>query len=288
MPANPVAKTWCFTINNYRETIDMENILGYYDNTRVTRITIGREVGENNTPHLQGCITFKKATRFKSFKAKLAELTGKQPHIERAHNVDASHTYCKKDGNFEEADFREQGKRSDLDDACQTLQESGLRAVAQLHPTSFVRYATGFTKLRNILVEAYTGKPYVIWAYGPTGTGKSRDARERYPSAIRITSTNGRFFGLYSGEKQVIFDDFRGSLCTWSCLLNLLDFGAMSVEVKGGDVPWAADTIVITSALSPSEIYPNVTEDRQQLIRRLDKIYYYNILGYIEDKTGDF
>ncbi len=238
-----VGKTWCFTINNYGDD-DFEKLSAYFDKSGeeklVSRVTIGRECGDSGTPHLQGCVTFCKARRFNSFKKLLFSITNKWAHIEKAKMANKAHDYCEKeDHNCYKYDNRKQGKRSDLHDASDLLLESGnLRTVAMEHPVTFIRYHKGLMAMRSIMMEPFVGKPHVIWAYGPTGLGKSLDARTRFPGARRITTiAAGRFFTGYGGEQQVILDDLRPSDVKFSFLLNLLDYGAMHVELKGADIP---------------------------------------------------
>lgn len=49
-PGAQQAKHWCFTINNYTVEETTPNPIQF------TYLVIGKEVGENNTPHLQGIL----------------------------------------------------------------------------------------------------------------------------------------------------------------------------------------------------------------------------------------
>lgn len=65
---NP-AKRWCFTLNNYTED-EISSIVPTI-NSKCAVAIVGKEVGENGTPHLQGYIEFKKKSRpFTHFKLK--------------------------------------------------------------------------------------------------------------------------------------------------------------------------------------------------------------------------
>lgn len=54
---NPV-KRWCFTINNPRDE-DMRHIREMLTEVNCDFAIVGREVGENGTPHLQGFVNMK-------------------------------------------------------------------------------------------------------------------------------------------------------------------------------------------------------------------------------------
>lgn len=86
------SRTWVFTLNNYseKETNDLISLL--YD----TNYVIGKEIGAEMTPHLQGFIEFKNARTFSSVK----KLLGDRFHIEKCKNKNASIKYCQKEGNY--------------------------------------------------------------------------------------------------------------------------------------------------------------------------------------------
>jgi hypothetical protein len=55
------AKRWCFTLNNYLEEEHSSIVLQFQSVANLW--VIGDETGENNTPHLQGYVEFKKKVR---------------------------------------------------------------------------------------------------------------------------------------------------------------------------------------------------------------------------------
>ena len=100
-------KKFCLTLNNYseQEFLDLQIYCQKYCNKYV----IGKEVGENNTPHLQIALHTKVKTRFSAIKT----IIGNRYHIEKqkSKNDELSFNYCMKDGNFigtEEAPYQGQ------------------------------------------------------------------------------------------------------------------------------------------------------------------------------------
>lgn len=90
---NPSIK-WCFTFNNYTDS-NFETIKKVCS-TLCRCAVIGKEVGEQGTPHLQGYIEFKTKARPKS-KFKFTD----KIHWEKAKGSrDENYKYCTKNGDF--------------------------------------------------------------------------------------------------------------------------------------------------------------------------------------------
>jgi len=82
----------CFTLNNYT-TEEYTHILGQLDSHKYI---IGKEIGENGTPHLQGYVRWCNRPRFEQLTA-----INKRIHWERARgNENQNIEYCSKDGNY--------------------------------------------------------------------------------------------------------------------------------------------------------------------------------------------
>lgn len=90
---NP-AKRWCFTLNNYTE--EEYETINHICSKICTYHIIGKEVGEQGTPHLQGYLEFKTKARPKS-KFKFTN----KIHWEKAKGTrESNELYCKKGGNY--------------------------------------------------------------------------------------------------------------------------------------------------------------------------------------------
>lgn len=83
-------RNWIWTWNNYTEN-DMKEVKTWSE-AECEQCTIAMEVGEEGTPHLQGCWIFKNARTFASLK-KLWPLM----HLEKARNKKAALEYCRKE-----------------------------------------------------------------------------------------------------------------------------------------------------------------------------------------------
>lgn len=61
------AKNWCFTINNYHDS-DIEKLEVMFEHGHFNYIIFGQEIGEAQTPHLQGYVQMKRKMRLNQVK----------------------------------------------------------------------------------------------------------------------------------------------------------------------------------------------------------------------------
>ena len=79
-----------------------------------------------------------------------------------------------------------------------------------------------------------------------------------------------KFWDGYQGQKNVVIDEFRGTIGIHN-MLRWLDRYPVIVEIKGSSVVLNAETIWITSNLHPSSWYPELDlETQAALLRRLE------------------
>lgn len=265
-----------FTLNNW-------TALEYSSLTQWTPtwLVIGKEVGEDGTPHLQGAAILGKQMTLAGLK--------KIPGLARAHIEPMMGTpqhnlvYCtKQDGAaFQFGTMPAPGKRNDLQEAYLSLREgSTMKQLALHHGVEVIKYAKGLTICRSLLAKPRTRPPKIIWLFGPTGVGKTRsaiDISDQYFAGDYWMSADGlQWFDEYDGQRVAILDDFRGKHCSFSFLLRLLDRHSLRVPFKGGYVQWTPELIFITCPYSPDTVFEvrgkHMPEDLQQLVRRITKV----------------
>ncbi|ALE29774.1 replication associated protein [Lake Sarah-associated circular virus-35] len=286
-------RRFCFTINNYTEAL-YDELLAFAVTT--SWFVVGKEVGENGTPHLQGACILNNQLSFNSLK--------KMDCFARAHietmkgSPQDNLVYCtKEDTNaYVYGTLPEPGKRNDLHEAVEKVKEGAtLRdlALGDGGP-AVVKFHKGLTVLRSLCSTPRADPPTVVWIYGPTGVHKTRCALEfgkilgaasgsSEANSVWISGGGFRWFDGYDGQPVAIFDDFRAKQLTgaggFTFLLRLLDRYPISVEFKGGFVNWTPRIIFITTphdvATTFAKRSQHIPEDIAQLDRRINKVIHF-------------
>ena len=123
------SRGFVFTINNYTDDDDVGLALL---KAMSDYLVVGKETGDEGTPHYQGYVYFKTLKAFKQIKECIP-----RAHIEAAKgNALQNREYCTKQGDFEEfGECPKQGKRNDLEVAYQVVKEtSKMKEVVALMP----------------------------------------------------------------------------------------------------------------------------------------------------------
>lgn len=274
-----------FTLNNYTPE-EWKWFTEEWSNQSQWGI-IGREVGEQGTPHLQGACILGTRMAF----SRLKTLTGfKRCHIEPMRGrVEDSVAYCSKEDShpFEWGTRPTPGKRNDISGAVARVRNGErLKDLAKDDEggIAVVKFHKGLTVLRSLTRPNRTNPPCIFWIWGPTGTGKTRSCFEigehlcfkagLPKDDIWISSGGLRWFDGYDGQHVAILDDLRNKQCpSFAFFLRLLDRYPFDVEFKGGFVQWVPHYIFITCPYSPARAfekrYEHVPEDLEQLLRRI-------------------
>lgn len=261
----------CFTLNNY--TQEEENAL---KNIECDYIIFGHEVGEENTPHLQGYIEFgfsKKLTALKNF--------NKRIHWEeRKGSAQEASDYCRKQdlNPFVKGNISNQGARSDLQELNKQIVEgkTSVDQIIQEKPDLYHQYGRTLIKCEEIAnrKKFRTEMTTCDWYYGSTGVGKSTIAFKDYnPDKVYPWQHDDNGWqDDYVGQETVVINEFRGGI-QFGYLLTMIDW---TPEVKirrrnRAPMPFISKHIIITSSMPPWLVYNNLgAEDKlSQLYRRI-------------------
>lgn len=266
------SRTYCFTVNNYTDD-EYETLKSSRESIGARYIVFGREVGENNTPHLQGYVYFTNPRSLSGVK-RLPGLT--RAHLEIAKGTpNQASEYCKKDGDFfEEGDLPAPGRRSDLEEIKEKISEGKSELfIADNHFSQWVVYRRSFDAYRRLLRS--TPRSWKTWTnilVGSTGLGKTRFVYQQHRDEDIFVWGGDRWFDGYCGQSIALLDDYRGEL-TIGFMLRLLDRYPLSVPIKGGFVNWNPRRCYITSNHMPEFWYEDVDRPSMDALnRRVDRL----------------
>jgi len=267
------SRTYCFTLNNYTESdIDYYQQLVQTGNAKY--IIIGKEVGEEGTPHLQGFVSFASRRHFNAVKDLFP-----RAHLEKAMSLNAAIEYCKKDGNFVEwgdapMTQKEKGatEKRRWEEAFTAAEEGRFEDIdADIR----FRYDQNCQRIRDRAIRARiledTEEKHE-WYYGETGTGKSRKARTDNPDCF-LKMCN-KWWDGYVDQDVVLIEDFdkkHDVLChhmkIWA------DRYPFPAEAKGRALVIRPKKIIVTSNYHPKDIWSSPS-DLDPILRRFKIIHF--------------
>lgn len=288
------ARRFCFTLNNPTEENHHELSDCFYSSGRVRFLLYQLErAPSTGTEHIQAYIEFNTQMRFRAVLQLL-------PHgvclLASRGSANDNIEYCSKpdsriDGPYiyGTPSIHRQGRRSDLHDALDILStSSSVQEACQRDEFGpcYVKFHKGLERwaaMRKIPVYPVSGirKKRVVVLWGDTGTGKTYTAyqclRSLYPEEEPFFApcNSGLWFDGYTGQKGVLFDDFRGEADKMpvTLFLRLTDQYPLQVQVKGGFVNWTPETIYFTMNQNPASLYSNeIGATRNAVQRRLQEV----------------
>lgn len=155
------------------------------------------------------------------------------------------------------------------------LECNSVTEVMETMPDTYVKFRKGIVDIiqNKKSKNRYYKQPKVVWTYGPTGTGKTREAFEA--GAVNVTYNNG-FFSDWRDARIICIEEMRGEI-PYKELLKLLDgyHNYYFANIKGGEKLIDLDAIYITSPLHPQACYPKQCQKADsinQLLRRITEL----------------
>ncbi len=228
------SKRWTWTLNNWSET-ELSDVL---ENLIFTYIIVGKEMGENSTPHLQGYFETASNITLNSLKKHIP-----RAHLEKARGSQTdNYKYCTKDGDFiEQGTPMKQGNRSDLDEVVEAIRSGDtLRNLWQNHSKTMIRHHKGISIAYQKLspnvgktlsihpIESFSWNPTINWEktqifWGVPGVGKTCFALALIPTALMVSHMDD----LLNYDEQIhggiVFDDMSLSHHPRTSQIHLVD-----------------------------------------------------------------
>lgn len=273
-------RNFCFTWNNppgMPQGLDaLKNISKY--------LVFQLEIGENGTPHVQGYCELDGQKSFKQLKDMYPAM-----HIERRYaTASQAASYCRKEdtrapgsasGPWEYGTISSQGRRKDVETFRDAIKEGQtMSELLDSHPQQVAQFPKFMNVVKSTMPKQIRLDLRVEVHYGDAGTGKTRQAFERFPDLYRVpvTQKNSIWFDGYLEDEVLLLDDFSGEFALKS-LLNILDIYPVQVPIKGGFASLEAKRIIITTNKAPQDWYDWTNRSKQKLalFRRFHKLVYY-------------
>jgi hypothetical protein len=232
-----------------------------------------------NRRHFQGYIVLRNPSRFTAVAALLPAGT----HIEACSGSDDDNVrYCTKDDSrdtepdsgpfyFGTREVVGRGKRSDLHDVKTLLDTGATEAeIADKYFGAWTRGYRAFERYKRLKETPRDWAMNVEVHVGVPGSGKSRQARDRFPGAY--WKQRSAWWCGYERHECVVFDDFYGWL-PYDLVLRICDRYPLNVESKGGQINFMAKNVIFTSNLPFNEWYDweKVRGDQKAFLRRVSR-----------------
>lgn len=259
------------TINNYSE-LEYNQVKEYIETKTIYGILCKEIAPTTGTPHIHAYLYHQNAISFNTLKrlfirANIQEANG-SPEQNRIYM-----TKTDKDC-YIYGEEPHKGKRTDL----QVMRNMAIQGATIRDMVPNLASIQSL-KAADIIMKYYEKprdfKPFVLWLYGPSETGKTRYVYDNFKEVYSVmVSNNLKWFEGYDAHETLLIDDLRPNDIQFTKLLKLLDRYEFRVETKGSTRQLLAKNIIITSSFHPYMFVP-YGEETKQLIRRIDNIVEY-------------
>jgi hypothetical protein len=263
------------------------------------------EIGENNTPHLQGFIAFKTRKRLTQLKKWIPEA-----HFEVARgSPEENKAYCSKVESrygeiIEYGDFNAiptQGKRTDMEDIKEmVLKGASNKEIALTYPGNFVRYHKGINELRRVILPNVEKPTYrldqfnmadlhgplqlrAVLIWGESGTGKTEFALSHFESPLLVRHLDELASFDSDTHDGIVFDDMAFLHQPPEARIHLLDYERPSdIHIRYKTVRIPINTKRIFTHNTPEVFWdnenPKSASQRAAMERRLEIVHVENNL----------
>lgn len=262
---NDQCRMWLCTLNN-----PLESLKDLFDLFKPQYMCGQVEKGENGTIHLQFYLHFSKKIYFSVLKKIHSKV-----HFIAVKINNGADKYCLKEDTRLDGPYEFGSKpinRSSKTDWDQVFLNAKRGKFDDIPSDIKVRCYSNLKKIeKDNLICIDSSNVRGVWIYGPSGSGKSRLAREQYPNAY--FKLCNKWWDGYYGQNSVIMDDFGKEHSVLGYHLKIwADRYGCILETKGGASCSSFDSFVVTSQYSIEEIWNDDKETIDALNRRFKKI----------------
>lgn len=282
------SRRYCFTWNNYPENAEA-SIRTFHTEKQVIYTIVGKEIGENGTPHLQGYFHLKDRMAFTKLKEYFPSM-----HIEKAKgNAEQNKIYCSKELNFFEMGTCPKPSGIASKDAWKAILEAAERGdwffLKTNYPRIWVTMSEKLISKRIPNTKVLNGDEIENeWWYGSTGTGKSRLAWEKY-GIICYQKMLNKWWDGYDDQKVVIIEEWSPkNEVTASALKIWADRYPFTAQIKGGVLQKIRPAkIIVISNYALNDCFPD-SRDAEPIARRFRQIRFPSNMSQAADAADSF
>lgn len=254
------------------------------------------EIGtKNKTYHTHLYMVYSSAMRFSTLKKRFPEA-----HIDKAKGTNQENRdYIMKEGKWKDSEkaktkiegtqeesgtmpIERQGARNDIAQMYECI-KSGMSdyEIIESYPDKMFRVAE-LERVRQMLIEERNREKFrhleVVYIWGDTGTGKTRNALEKhgYSNVYRVTNYVHPF-DTYRQQEVIVFDEFRSNLPIGD-MLQYLDGYPLNLPCRYLDKMACYDTVYIISNIPLENQYKEKNVDfetKEAFYRRFTKLIHY-------------
>jgi len=265
------ARRFCLTWNNYPITA-INQLNSFYDQKKPIYMIVGKEIGENGTPHLQGYIHFKNQIQFQVLKTAFPQI-----HWEQAKgSAEQNRTYCSKEQDFFELGTCPksdgQASKESWREILSAAESGKWNWLKEEYPKIWVTMSEKLISKRIPNTNVIEGEIANEWWYGETGTGKSKLAWEKYGN-ICFQKMLNKWWDGYDAHPVVIIEEWSPkNEVTASALKIWADRYPFTAQIKGGVLQKIRPSkIIVISNYRLSDCFPD-HRDAEPLQRRFREI----------------
>lgn len=279
------SRRFIFTVNNWDEE-DYK----IWETLECRYMVMGKEVGEQGTPHLQGYVEFVNARSFNSMRS-----INPKAHIEVAHgDAEQNLKYCSKEGDFIVRGTPSMSRSDKGVLEKRRWEDAKASAIAgdldNVPGDIYVRCYSSLKAIKKDHMPAVQDLDGVcgLWLYGEPKNGKSDWARKRFGTNYFVKDPATKWWDGYQNEEVIIIDEVDRTNCMG--LSNRLkiwaDMYAFIAEDKGGAFKIRPKHVIVTSNYKIEDLFAELDPvTLSAVLRRFSQEYVPHWKGTLRDRS---